>query len=165
MANINIEEILGGLQEAALVVKNIAERQHIDNLSKYFDDKGKPYTQRFEVGKNEVDVPLFIFADHSSIGLDRLEIEFEARIVPQSTEQSEPSNIKKSLLGFFHKNKNRKHNIGNLTIDAHGPKSGDKSGMGKIKIVFKKDDKPEAVSRMVDQYIATLTDPKDEEID
>ena len=42
MANINIEEILGGLQEAAMVVKNIAERQHIDNLSKYFDEDGSP---------------------------------------------------------------------------------------------------------------------------
>ncbi len=164
MANINIEEILGGLQEAAMVVKNIAERQHIDNLSKYFDEDGSPFIQKFKVGSSEVDVPLFIFADHSSIGLDRLEIEFEARIVPQTTAQSEPSNIKKSLLGIFNKNWDRKHNIGNLTIDANGPNTGDKSGMGKIKIVFKKDDKPEAVSRMVDQYIATLGDSKHTEL-
>jgi hypothetical protein len=160
MANINIEEILGGLQEAAMVVKNIAEKQHIDNLSNYFDKDGNPIFQKFIVGDKEMDVPLFVFADHSSIGLDSLEIEFEARLVPQDKGSAEPSDVKKSLLSIFKNNKNRKHNIGNLTIDANGPKNGDKSGMGKIKIVFKKDDKPEAVSRMVDAYIANMGQSK-----
>lgn len=160
MANINIEEILGGLQEAAMVVKNISEKQHIDNLSNYFDKDGNPIFQKFIVGDTEMNVPLFVFADHSSIGLDSLEIEFEARLVPQDKGSVEPSDVKKSLLSIFKNNKNRKHNIGNLTIDANGPKNGDKSGMGKIKIVFKKDDKPEAVSRMIDAYISNMGQSK-----
>lgn len=160
MARIVLEEILGGLQEAAMVVKNIAERQHIDNLSKYFDDKGNPYTQTFIIGDKSLEVPLFIFADHSSIGLDVLEIEFEARIIPQDKDVEQPSDVKKSLLGIFNRNKNRKHNIGNLEIDAEGPKTGDKSGMGKIRIKFKKDDRPEALSRVVDNYISLMGDMK-----
>ncbi|MDA9030113.1 DUF2589 domain-containing protein [Flavobacteriaceae bacterium] len=164
MANFNIEEILGGLQEAVMVVKSIAEKQHIDNLANYFDDDGKPHTQHFQIGDNTLDVPLFIFADHSSIGVDSLEIEFEARLIPQSTEEAEPSDIKKSLLGIFNRKKKYKHNIGNLTIDTYGSKTHDKSGMGKIKIIFKKDDKPEAISRLVDQYISTLGDPKHTEV-
>jgi len=68
------------------------------------------------------------------------------------------------LLGIFNRKKKYKHNIGNLTIDTYGSKTHDKSGMGKIKIIFKKDDKPEAISRLVDQYISTLGDPKHTEV-
>jgi hypothetical protein len=33
--------------------------------------------------------------------------------------------------------------------------------MASIKVKFKKDDKPEALSRMIDQYIAWMQDPKE----
>ena len=32
--------------------------------------------------------------------------------------------------------------------------------MSSIKVKFKRDDKPEALSRMIDQYIAWMQDPK-----
>ena len=42
MANLNIEELVSGLLEAALTAQNISERQHINSLRNYFDDKGNP---------------------------------------------------------------------------------------------------------------------------
>jgi len=165
MSKLNIEELLGCLQEAAIVVKSISERQHIDNLSSYFDEEGNPIMKKFQLDGKEVQIPLFVLADHSSIGLDFLEFDFEARLLPEAG--GEPSELKKSLLPFlkrkFGKKRKRgdiKHNIGNLTVDSHAATTwygGEKkSGMAKIKVVFKKDEKPEAVSRLVDELIRKL---------
>ena len=46
MAKLNIEELVSGLLEAALVASSISERQHINALRNYFDDKGNPKTTR-----------------------------------------------------------------------------------------------------------------------
>ena len=70
MARLNIEELVGGLLEAAMVAQGISERQHINSLRNYFNDDGTPKIKKFIIGEKELDVPYFILADHSSIGLD-----------------------------------------------------------------------------------------------
>jgi len=70
------------------------------------------------------------------------------------------SDIKKSLLGIF-KKKGYQHNIKGIEVDSG--KNTDTSGMAKIKVKFKADEKPEAVSRLVDSYIQKLNDPGTEE--
>ena len=99
MAKVNLEELLGGLQEAAQVVLSIQERQHINTLSKYFDEDGTPAVQTFKIGGNDITIPLYILADHSSLGLKELDIEFSARLLPGS--DTNPSNLKKNLLPIF----------------------------------------------------------------
>ncbi len=59
-------------------------------------------------------------------------------------------------MGIF-KKKNYKHNIKGIKVDSG--KNSDGYGMAKIKVKFKSDDKPEAVSRIVDTYIQGMTDP------
>ena len=60
MAKVNLEELLGGLQEASQVVLSIQERQHINTISKYFDKDGTPITQKFRIGDRDIEVPLYI---------------------------------------------------------------------------------------------------------
>jgi len=153
MTRLNIEELVGGLLEAAMVAQNISERQHIDSLRNYFDEKGNPKLQRFVIGENTMDVPIYILADHSSIGLDELDIEFEARLIIGGSKVSE---LKKSLLGIF-KKKGYESNIKGIEVDSG--KNTDGSGMAKIKVKFKSDEKPEMISRLVDLYIQKLSDP------
>ena len=153
MTRLNIEELVGGLLEAAMVAQNISERQHIDSLRNYFDEKGNPKLQRFVIGENTMDVPIYILADHSSIGLDELDIEFEARLLIGGSKVSE---LKKSLLGIF-KKKGYESNIKGIEVDSG--KNTDGSGMAKIKVKFKSDEKPEMISRLVDLYIQKLSDP------
>ena len=81
MAKLNIEELISGLLEAALVAQSISERQHINALRNYFDKDGVPKTTHVVIGEKTLEVPLYILADHGSIGLDKLEIDFEARIL------------------------------------------------------------------------------------
>jgi hypothetical protein len=152
MAKLNIEELLGGLLEAAMVAQGISEKQHINSLSNYFDD-GVPKTVDFKIGDKTITVPLYILADHSSIGLSELDIEFEARLVFGSSED-QVSQVKRSILGLF-KKKGYKHNLGGIEVDSGATRTNN-SGMAKIKVKFKSDEKPEAVSRLVDQYIQKM---------
>jgi hypothetical protein len=150
MAKLNIEELVSGLLEAALVASSISEKQHINTMRNYFDDKGNPKTTSVKIQGKDVVIPLYILADHSSIGLKELEIEFEANL----NFGGEPSSLKKSLLGIFKKKGYDEHNIDGIQVDNQS-KSGDGS-TAKIKVKFKNDTKPEMVSRLVDSYIQTM---------
>jgi len=155
MARLNIEELVGGLLEAAMVAQGISERQHINALRNYFNEDGTPKVRTFHIGERELVVPLYILADHSSIGLDELDIEFEARLI-FGEDETNVSDLKRSLLGLF-KKQGYEHNIKGIEVDSG--KNTDRSGMAKIKVKFKADDKPEAVSRLVDAYIQNLSEP------
>ena len=154
MARLNIEELVSGLLEAAMVAQSISERQHINAVNNYFNEDGTPKTQMFMIRGQEVNIPTYILADHSSIGLEELEIDFEARLV---FGDETPSELKKSLLGLFKKKDYEKHNIRGIEVDSG--KNTDSSGLAKIKVKFKSDEKPEAVSRLIDAYIQGLDDP------
>jgi hypothetical protein len=152
MSRLNVEELVGGLLEAAMVSQGISERQHINALRNYFNEDGTPKTTTFTIGERELVVPLYILADHSSIGLEELDIEFSCRLI-FGDEEREVSNLKKSLLGLF-KKKGYEHNIKGIEVDSgFNP---NETGIAKIKVKFKADEKPEAVSRLVDEYIKLL---------
>ena len=70
MARLNVEELVGGLLEAAMVSQGISERQHINALRNYFNEDGTPITTSFNIAGKDLVVPLYILADHSSIGLE-----------------------------------------------------------------------------------------------
>ena len=152
MARLNIEELVGGLLEAAMVSQSMSEKQHINALRNYFNEDGTPMTKTFKIGEKDLVVPLYILADHSSMGLDELDIEFEARLI-FGDDETDVSDLKKSLLGLF-KKKGYEHNIKGIEVDSG--KNTDNSGMAKIKVKFKSDEKPEAVSRLIDVYIQAL---------
>ena len=149
MAKLNIEELVSGLLEAALVASSISEKQHINTMRNYFDDKGNPKTTSVKIQGKDIVIPLYILADHSSIGLKELEIEFEANL----NFGGETSSLKRSLLGIFKKEGYDEHNIDGIQVD--NQKSGDGT-TAKIKVIFKNDTKPEMVSRIVDSYIQTM---------
>ena len=156
MARLNVEELVGGLLEAAMVSQGISERQHINALRNYFNEDGTPKTTSFNIGGRDMVVPLYILADHSSIGLEELDIEFSCRLI-FGDEEKEVSNLKKSLLGLFKKKKGYEHNINGIEVDSgYNPTE---AGMAKIKVKFKADTKPEAVSRLIDEYIKNLDEP------
>jgi hypothetical protein len=155
MARLNVEELVGGLLEAAMVSQGISEKQHINALRNYFNEDGTPKTQTFNIGGKDLVVPLYILADHSSIGLDELDIEFSCRLI-FGNEDKKVSGLKKSILGLFQK-KGYEHNIRGIEVDSGFNPT--EAGMAKIKVKFKADTKPEAVSRVIDEYIKNLDEP------
>lgn len=156
MAKLQIEELVSGLLEAAIVAKQISERQHINALANYFDEKGQPITTTVQIGDKKITVPFYSIADHSSIGLDEMEIEFDARLGFNTTEG--PSKLKQALLGKYKGKKKYKNLVKNIEVDhAHNPNN---IACAKIKVKFKKDDTPEAVSRIVDGFTSIMDEPR-----
>ena len=49
MARLNIEELVSGLLEAAMVAQSISERQHINAVNNYFNEDGTPKTKTFVI--------------------------------------------------------------------------------------------------------------------
>jgi len=229
MAKINLEELLGGLQEAALIVLGIQERQHINTLSKYFTSEGVPLTKTFVIGEKQVDIPLYILADHSSMGLEEMAINFDIRLL--ASDDRTPSSLKENILPIFKKIEDRTirgvqaalvklgkpystmmanpetgkdgvdgiigpksketltlyqknnglaqtgeaddatckklgvataseytHTVTNIAVDSNSPSADGKAGMATVQVKFKKDDKPEAVSRLVEMLIQKMDD-------
>ena len=150
MPSLNMEELVGGLLEAGMVAQRIAEKQHINNIVNYFNDDGTPKSRMFRVGDKDIEIPYYILADHSSLGLEELDIEFDARLVIGYKYDYEYDSIVKN------KNDDYQHNIKSIEVDSG--KNNDGSGMAKIKVKFKSDTKPEMISRLVDSYIQRLED-------
>ena len=156
MAKLHIDELVSGLLESAMVAQSISQRQHINSLKNYFNDDGTPKTVKFRVDDKDIVFHLDILADHSSIGLDQLDVEFEARLHFGDVDD-DVSQVKKDVLGLFaDKEAGYQHNIKSISVDSSKSKN---SGLAKIKVRFKADEKPEAVSRLLDSYINTLDDP------
>lgn len=155
MSKLNIEELLAGLLEASIIAQRVSEKQHIENISVYFDADGKPKTKTFKIGNNDLDVPLFILANHSSLAIDELDIEFDARLL---IGESQISQLKRKFLGDELTDSTNLTNdeikgIKSIQIDS-GLNSKD-SSLAKIKVKFKSESKPEMVSRLMDSYIQT----------
>lgn len=155
MSKLNIEELLAGLLEASIIAQRVSEKQHIENISVYFDKDGKPKTKTFKIGNSDLEVPLFILANHQSLSIDELDIEFDARLL---IGESQISQLKRKFLGDELSDGTNLSNdeiksIKSIQIDS-GLNSVD-SSIAKIKVKFKSDDKPEMVSRLIDSYIQT----------
>ena len=153
MGKLNIDELISGLLEASIVAQRVSEQQHIINLNNYFNPNGTPKTTSINVGSKVLEVPLFTLANLSSININELDIEFDAKIVVGT---HKPSNIKKMLWGLFKHDEDAKHNIKSIDVDSGGVNT------AKIKVKFKSCDKPEMISRIVDMYIQKIapTDPQ-----
>ena len=50
------------------------------------------------------------------------------------------------------------HTVTNISVDSNSTNSDNKAGMATVRVKFKKDDKPEAVSRLVEMLIQKLDD-------
>lgn len=153
MGKLNIDELISGLLEASIVAQRVSEQQHIINLNNYFNKDGTPKTTSINIGGKVLEVPLFTLANLSSINIDELDVEFDARIV---VGDNKPSNIKKTLWGLFKRDEHTDHHIKSIDVDSGG------TNTAKIKVKFKACDKPEMISRIVDMYVQKIdpTDPQ-----
>lgn len=151
MGKLNIDELISGLLEASIVAQRVSEQQHIINLNNYFNKNGTPKTTSINVGSKVLEVPLFTLANLSSININELDVEFDAKIV---VGDNKPSNIKKTLWGLFKRDEHVDHHIKSIDVDSGG------TSTAKIKVKFKACDKPEMISRIVDMYVQKI-DPTD----
>ncbi len=130
-------DIIRGMQYAVNTAQEILEQHHIQLLNKYFDNNGIPITKQIKISNDKIlDVPLISVINQNSLSIDEMEIEFNVRInsVELKELEDEKNNIERS----------------SFTVDFTPNENSDNKVLVKIK--FKTKEKPEGVSRIVDEF-------------
>ena len=66
-SKLDLQQLISSLNKAVSTSLDFLEKQHVDNLLKYFDKYGNPITSDFKVGDEVMRVPLFCLSNHQSL--------------------------------------------------------------------------------------------------
>ena len=73
-SKLDLQQLISSLNKAVSTSLDFLEKQHVDNLLKYFDKYGNPITSDFKVGDEVMRVPLFCLSNHQSLSLKEIEL-------------------------------------------------------------------------------------------
>lgn len=107
----NFEELAGAIQNSFLQCNALAERQHIEMISEYFDSDNKPVTipvnlPHFDefgnVKYKSVSIPKLCLVPISSLKLEEIKVHFKVRLAGKVAlqEKKEESKKRHSFLGY-----------------------------------------------------------------
>ena len=145
-----LDHLTKGLYDAVVQAQALAENQHIESLSKFFDKKGKPLKMNIKIpdanGKEQdISVPLATLTPQSSIKIKELSMELKVK------------------LGSFGKRKSRlgggifcKEDAGAITADLGASILPKRNQYANLKITFEGTDPPEGVVRLNNNLIKQI---------
>jgi hypothetical protein len=132
-SKLDLQQLISSLNKAVSTSLDFLEKQHVDNLLKYFDKYGNPITSDFKVGDEVMRVPLFCLSNHQSLSLKEIELDFSVSLA--DTEDLECNENKGIKIDLHHVEKRRKMNV---------------------KIKMENEGTPEAVNRLNDELIQKI---------
>ncbi len=155
----NFDDLIQSIQEAFIKVNNIAEAQHFEKISEYFNDDSTPKTFRISypsLGKDgniestPVDVPAICLLPISSLKLNEVEVEFKVRLYGGiKLEKKEVDSEENYMLRASNKfDIDRKNTFLGCV---HGGRRGS-DNYANIRLKFVSDDAPEGLMRIQEQY-------------
>ena len=136
----SLADILKGLQQAVSSSVGMLQAQQVNNLSRFWMKDGRPVTQKIQVGRREMEVPLFTLVPHSNLEMEDLEIKFKARIGDVVAEQIDNALDGSPLVT---------HADLQMSLGAGRTNAED---VMEITVRFKMKDTPEGVARLTDEY-------------
>ncbi|MHC1747036.1 MAG: DUF2589 domain-containing protein [Cellulosilyticaceae bacterium] len=82
---VTVEELIMSIQNAVIKANITSDRQYIDSISKYFTDKGEPFTKQIVLPTNgndvtKLEVPWFSLVPFSGLKTKQVEMEFQTYI-------------------------------------------------------------------------------------
>lgn len=147
----NFDELVAAIQKSFLQCSRLAERQHIEMLSGFFDSENKPVSislsmPQFDDGKityKDVSIPKLCLVPISSLKLDGIKVDFKVRLtgeVPLEEKAGENTGTDKkegSFLGYLPGGglKRNPEDFANITLQ------------------FSSQDPPEGILRIQDELI------------
>jgi len=131
-SRLKLQKLIASLNNAVSSSVDFLEKQHVNNLLKYFDKEGNPVTSDFQVGDEVMRVPLFCLANHQSLSLKEIELEFSVSLADTEDSGADQDHIH---IDLHHIEKKRKMHV---------------------KIKMENNGTPEAVSRLNDELIQKI---------
>lgn len=144
-----LSDIIRGLQHCVNQSREIASLQYITDIKNFLDETGKPFHQTVRIGENGVmDVPLMCLLNHDALELDEMEVDLDITLKNMALKKpmpvsDDPENQNKDELGHLSRTA--------FVVDLNSAKiDGSYTKLG-LKLKFKADSPPEAVSRIIEK--------------
>ncbi|TCO09844.1 uncharacterized protein DUF2589 [Natronoflexus pectinivorans] len=136
-----LSDIMRGMQHSVNTAQEILAKHYVNLMEKFFDDEGKPVTRTVFLPDNRsIEVPVISLMNQHSLYVDELEIDFKAQIN-----------------GVALKNlREGKEDVDRASFAIDFTPSDRSDNAVSVKIKFKSCQKPEGVSRIVDEFDKTI---------
>lgn len=153
----NFDELVAAIQKSFLQCNRLAERQHIEMLSGFFDSENKPVSIPFRMPQfddngnvtyQNVSIPKLCLVPISSLKLDGIKVDFKVRLTGTVSLEEEKEN-KEEANGEEPAEKRRSF-LGYLPGGGRGRNSDD---FANITLQFASQDPPEGIMRIQDELI------------
>lgn len=170
---VDLSQVIRGMQHAVNEAQRTLETHHIKSLLRFFYKDGTPKTVDLHLGGTKhIDIPLVTLANHSSLKIEELEMEFKASIQDVTLDDSdELRTILRNASGAQSPQDSSSDGTRSEESDMAGDDSAADessavfsiafSSVGReganpntvnVRIKFQAIDQPEGLSRIIDEY-------------
>ncbi|MBR1404427.1 MAG: DUF2589 domain-containing protein [Treponema sp.] len=151
--SVDLSDVIRGMQDAVNEAQHILELHNLKSLQSFFHEDGEPKTLELHLtGDDYLEIPVLSLANHNSLVIDRLSMEFEAKIeqvgiknakdvLDAITQEDEAGGGEKKMVG-----KDRS------AVFGIGFAGGSEGNTVKVKMEFASAARAEGLSRILDEY-------------
>jgi|GEM_PF-2085102 len=142
-----LSDVIRGMQYCVNTAAEITEAHYLNQMSDYFDEDGNPVMFTYRNMRGEiVEIPVFTLMNHSELLLNEIDIKMSLPIKYEKTKKIE---LEGKAVEDFEVARSAFY-LDNISTSAKG-----KGGEIEIEMHFKAGERPEAVSRIVDELMNT----------
>ena len=142
-----LSDVIRGMQYCVNTAAEITEQHYLSQLSQYFDETGNPVMFTYRNNRGEiVEIPVFTLMNHNELLLNEINVKMSlpikySELKKQEIEEKATEDYMVSRSAFY--------------LDSLATSSKGKGGEIEIEMKFKAGDRPESVSRIVDELMNT----------
>ncbi len=167
---VDLSQVIRGMQHAVNEAQRTLEVHHLKSLLRFFYADGDPKTVDLHLGgAKHIDIPLVTLANHSSLKIDELEMEFKARIEEVAVKDldelkqilsesggppSEPDDASDAATTKLDGAPSDDEGSAtfNIGFSSTAPRGESAGNVISVRIKFLSADQPEGLSRIIDEY-------------
>ncbi len=165
----SFDDLIQAIQDAFIKVNNMAEAQHLQKISAYFNPDSTPKT--FDISYPTIDaegnfehklvsVPAICLLPMSSLKLDEVEVDFKVRLYGgvklkserKPPEREEPNQMSSNLLCTSRHEESEKDNLFLGYFPQGSSRKSKDDNYADIRLKFVSDEPPEGLMKIQDQY-------------
>lgn len=148
-SSVDLSDVIKGMQKAVNEAQKMLEMHSLKSIRNFFHEDGEPKTIELHLaGDDYLEVPVLALASHSSLMIDRLSMEFEAKIEQVGVRDAEDLLRAVTRDGSIEED-SAQEQTAVFGIGFSGEPNGN---VIKVKMEFAAAKQPEGLSRILDEY-------------
>ena len=152
-SSVDLSDVIKGMQKAVNEAQKMLETHNLKSLQSFFYADGDPKTIELHLTQdNYLEVPILALANHNSLVIDKLSMEFEAKIEQVGIRSAEDLLEAVTKGGKSLESEQKKQITEDTAVFGIGFAGEPNSNMLKVKLEFSAAKRPEGLSRILDEY-------------